>query len=197
MAIKRGGKTLSPSEQRAQVRAWTGWTDREYRTEYNRIRKQLVNYKDILRRAGADESQLPTKSAADLLAEEARAKSYARYYGTEYRPNDLLTAIRATSTTSKLGATRGFTRRDKSGVSGEQRVIESLNRQYEGIIRRSKYSERISSEVAIAMVEGYFSAAWYAVLLRNTADALDAERREARATASDREHPENARFFHS
>lgn len=137
MAISRGGKKLTPAEQKAAVKRWTGWTEKEYKREYMQLWKRTRNYETA---TGLDRGSL---DVADILAREARSRYYARdEVGTPSAGKTYLyRAIQQAPTTSRGVGARAIARLQDIE---ETRVLN----QFAGFVNRSKYGADIKRELS-------------------------------------------------
>lgn len=170
MAIMREGKPMTARQQAAYVRSLTGWTREEYNKQYDILRNRARAYE---RGAGLARG---TVNVSDLLARNARAQFYSRYYGEEYKPTGLHAAVQAAPAVSS-GRKLTQTQRARIIDAQEARAYREMG----GIINNSKYSEAIAAEVARLKELGAYSGRVLYLLARKYARQLDRERAEIRA----------------
>ena len=139
MAIRHGGRELTPKEQKTQVLKWTGWTSKQYEREYDKLRNRARAFEKA---TGKPQGEI---IVADLLAREARSKYYARYYGEEHTPTNLYKAVAATPSISS-----GKTLAKDTAERVRATAKSSLKAQFQGLINNSIYSPQIDVEVGYA-----------------------------------------------
>lgn len=113
-------KALSAKEIKSRVMRATGWSDEQYRKQYDILRNKTRNYEQL---TGAS-SKIKVN---ELLYEKTRAQ---QRYGAAYRPSRLLRAIEATPSLSTGTVKRGgvslrATARLESEILGEFRGFTS------------------------------------------------------------------------
>ena len=174
MAIKRGGRTLTPRQQAAYVREMTGWTREQYNRQYDLARNRVRAYE---RSTG---QKLPM-SVSDYIARRERSKMYGAYYGREGLGGIYAVVESAPATSSG--------RRVSS--SAQARVVsiemQRITDRYRGIAEKSKYSAQIAGELdaareAAAVAGRELTPAEYEKILRKYADKLETERKQVEET---------------
>lgn len=136
MAIRHGGKELTPKEQKAQVLKWTGWTTTQYNKEYDKLRNRVRAFERATDKAKGE------INVADLLAKDARSQYYARYYGETYTPTNLYQAVAATPS---ISSGKKLSRKTAERVQNVAK--ERLQAQYRGLLSNSAYSAQIGVEI--------------------------------------------------
>lgn len=175
MAIKYRGGRLSPKEQKAKVLEWTGWTSKEYRREYDKLRNRTRNYE---RGGGMERGSI---NVADLLAREARRQYYAARGVGSSTPTNLFIAI--TQTTSASPG-RELSQGARQKIS--EAAITATERQYHGLLSSSKFGGSLASDIAAARA-GKISAAELAARAREYgAQSTALRERTAFARAKDK-----------
>lgn len=170
MAIKVRGKVLSAREQARAVREWTGWTREEYQKQYDLLRNRTRAFE---RATGRERGSI---NVADILARDARSRYFARFYGEQYRPTNLYTAIQA-APASSTGRTLSAT----TSARVEASALEATRRQFRGFLEKSKFAaaaERMADRLRKA---GTFTAAKYEEILRRYAKLSTAAREAGEA----------------
>lgn len=186
MAIKSGGKVLSARAQAAKVREWSGWSRKEYQKQYDILRNKTRAYE---RATGAARGSI---NVADLLAREVRGRYYSKFYGEEYKSTAQFEAIQAAPSTSSGRAL---------SVAATERVqtaaYNSVERQFAGVIGKSKYADDISREVADARDNGTLTPQKYRDIVEKYARALGTEKAEIAKMNKANPDPASRVFFHS
>lgn len=147
MAIKYKGKSLPPREQKAKIMQWTGWSSKEYRREYDKLRNRTRNYE---RATGMERG---TINIGDMLAREARRQYYAARGVGNNTPTNLFMAISQTTSASTGRELSQSTRAKISEVA-----ISATERQFHGLLSSSKFGVALSEDIAAARA-GKISAA--------------------------------------
>ena len=186
MAIKRDGKPMTARQQAAYVRSLTGWTREEYNRQYDVLRNRARAYE---RGAGLARG---TVNVSDLLARNARAQFYSRYYGEEYKPTGLYAAVQSAPAVSS-GKRLTQAQRARIVDAQERRAYAEMG----GIINNSKYSEAIAAEVARLEALGAYSGRVLYLLARKYARQLERERAEVRAYNANVKDFADKMFFNS
>ena len=186
MAIKRDGKPMTARQQAAYVRSLTGWTREEYNKQYDILRNRARAYE---RGSGLARG---TVNVSDLLARNARAQFYSRYYGETYKPTGIYAAVQSAPSVS---SGKKLTRAQRARIidAQEARAYAEMG----GIINNSKYSEAIAAEVARLKELGAYSGRVLYLLARKYARQLDREREEVRAYNANVKDFANKMFFNS
>lgn len=135
MAITRTRKgkivILSAREVKAETKRLTGWDDRTYNKEYDKLRNKYVNYKTI---TGSDIEY----SVSELLLLSSRSK---KKYGVDYRQSSLLRAIAQTT-----GQSTGRTKRGEVTKKQVEKQLESTKKEFSGFIGASSSAFRAEIE---------------------------------------------------
>lgn len=186
MAIRRGGKTLTPRQQAAYVREITGWTREQYKHERDLLYNRARNYERIsgLKRG--------TINVSDLLARRERGKQYARQTGQEWKPTAQLESIMS-APASSVG--RAPTARARSIV--DNALMRQAEREMGGVIHRSKYSAAFDSEISALRDRGELTGRTYYETAAKCARELDAERKNVARVNSGIMDPTDAIFYSS
>lgn len=168
MAIRHGGRELTPKEQKAKVMQWTGWSTEQYNKEYDKLRNRTRAFE---RATGKPKGEI---NVADLLAKDARSRYYARYYGEQYTPTNLYQAVAATPS---ISSGKQLTQRTT------ERVMETakarLTSQFHGLLNNSKYAQDIQAEVNRLGGLEKISPADYEKILRKYGKLSTADRQAA------------------
>lgn len=171
MAIKVRGKVLSAREQARAVREWTGWTREQYQKQYDILRNRTRAFE---RATGRKKGSI---NVADILARDARSRYFARFYGEQYRPTNLYTAIQAAPASST-----GRTLSTATAARVEAAAVEATRRQFRGFLEKSKYAaaaERMAERLRKA---GTFTAAKYERILSTYGDISTTAREAGEAS---------------
>lgn len=111
---------LSQSEIKKTIKEHYGWTDIEYKRQYNKFRNSYLNYKEF--------SKGEVKSVSELLYKEVKAK---QRYGTEYKQSREMQAIREFSSAS----TQSFLNRsEKSDIQRKSKYLSKVEDQFNSLI---------------------------------------------------------------
>lgn len=186
MAIIRDGKPMTARQQAEYVRSLTGWTREEYNRQYDVLRNRARAYE---RGAGLARGAV---NVADLLARNARAQFYSRYYGEEYKPTGLYAAVQAAPAISS-GRKLSQAQRARITDAQEARALREMG----GIINNSKYSAEIAAEVERLKELGAYSGRVLYFLARKYARQLDRDRAEIRSYNANVKDFASKMFFNS
>lgn len=139
MAIRHGGRELTPKEQKTKVMQWTGWSTEQYNKEYDKLRNRVRAFE---RATGKPKGEI---NVADLLAKDARSRHFARYYGEQYTPTNLYQVVAATPSISS-GKRLSVRTTERVRATAKDRLAA----QFKGLINNSIYSPQIGVEIGYA-----------------------------------------------
>lgn len=120
---------LTQTQVKNEIKEFYGWTDAEYKRQYNRFRNSYINYKTF---TGGE-----IKSVSNLLYREVKSKkTYDRYY----KPSREMQAIREFSSAS----TQSFTKRTKkSDIKRLKKYHDKVYTQFEQFINKNTGAMKI------------------------------------------------------
>ena len=179
---------LSARARAAKTREYLGGISREeYNKRYDVLRLRVRAFE---KGAGLARGSL---NAAEILYKEARNKFFFEYYGgtaANYKPTvDYEAIIQAPATTKTLS--------EEQKEEIEQASFARVDRQFYGVVYRSKFSADIQREFEAAQVDGTLTPRKYEQIVRKHADALEAERRQIRQFNRSTPDPSRERRFQS
>lgn len=133
--VVKGRKVeLTATEIKSKIKQWQGWTDKQYKSQYNIIRNKLRNYEKFVRESGG---QIESQNVQQFLYfESQRAKS------PNYTPSIKMRTIQsfsARSTTARTGR-RAKERATKIFASG-------VNSRFAGLINANPMAREIAEKV--------------------------------------------------
>lgn len=124
---------ISPTEIKSQIKDFYGWSEAEYKRQYNKFRNRYLNYKSFTKRA--------PQSVSELLYKEMRAK---QRYGREYKPSIEMETIRGFSSAS----TQSFAKRStKSDIGRTKAISEKVSKQFGGLIENNSQAKEIAEKL--------------------------------------------------
>lgn len=121
MAIMRKGKVLTPRQQKAYVQNLTGWNDKQYKSEYNKLRNRAVNYERLTGMARG------SINVRDLLANSVSRA----YYGD--KQTHLYNAVIQTTSASTSRALTSASRQ-----KAEKAAFEYIENRYGSALKKSQ-----------------------------------------------------------
>lgn len=186
MAIKSGGKPLTAREQAKKVREWTGWTREQYNKQYDILRNKVRAYEKA---TGAKKGSI---NVSDILARDARARFFAKRYGEPYQPTAEYEAIQKASSVSS-----GRKPSQRSVERITQAAYDRVNKQFAGVIFKSKYGIDFNMEVEALRAKGQLTPQKYLELAEKYARMLGAEKEQVKKFNEASPDPFKAYEFHS
>ena len=180
MAIKFGGRSLTASEQKTKVKQWTGWSDREYERQYDRLRLRVRNYE---RATGQSKGSI---NVADLLARHERNAYYERVYGAREGSSESTTWKAIQKTTS---ASTGKPLSQRTTEKIQNTALDALHERFAGIAENSKYSEWIKEELEKLRQSGQYDYTHVQNVYERAARMLDNEKKWTERFNDDMEDP--------
>lgn len=131
------GKTLTSSQIKASIKSVTGWSDREYKKQYDLIRNKLRNYQKIT-------GNLAGETPQEFLYKTTHTRAR---YGKNYVPSGIVAAVEATTSASTGRIKVEEKTRKISGISESRlfSIVQASLSPWRGLINASKTAQDIVS----------------------------------------------------
>lgn len=167
MPIRRGGRTLTKRERKAETMKLSGWDEKTYNRKYDVLRNRTRNYEKA---TGVEPGSI---DVGDLLYRNQRRVAMSKRYGEEYKPTALYAAISATpaGSTGRQISQRGIQR-----VKAAEEVRGNI--QFSGILDNSKFSIELQKIKADMVEAGTYDPIEFNKVLEQYARRLQKERED-------------------
>lgn len=124
----RTGATLTNKQIKSAIQRATGWSDTQYKKEYDVLRNKLRNYEQATGQAGAFK-------ANELLYREQLSK---KKYGAAYRPSALLESVRATPSTGT-----GIVKARGVSIATQRKLASVELKAFKEFIKKSEQAQTV------------------------------------------------------